>query len=1321
MEKNRKWQFVCILTVMALTIYNILPTVFYYLKPLHKPIDAKQSEEIVSQIEERINHLEQDALSWVRSFCDLLHLHPSKIELPPNHPQIIRVEFSQADDAQLFRSRVARAGSLISFGPSRLLLADQDGTEKTVLLQRMIPVHCEKDSSFFVYSAKESPEYNNWIIDRATQVALALIEKNPPQREEIQTAFTQKNVYELPGQNPIFSKVTIDFQKEKINLIPHPHVEFSGDLALSFLGKIHRSCNEKVSSDQEIFTISFHHLPEVSGVLLLDVETIAQKEISSLLYAMQTYWQPSHPDLKELTIVDRETYESLPLEQKALCLILGYSEANHSLYAALKGVERIGRAYEAFPNSPLAESFKNDLVAIGTILYQNGMQKVAIDHLNLPFAADFAFENDDFVSPILKASREDFVLQGSRKYAALDLSTLEQRIIAQNKIETAIHNDLIQWRDDFLAAQVHTDPRMHFDVAPPTSSVFWSNLSLSMKKMIRGDERKIIRWGLDLSGGKTVEIELKDHLATKVTLDADLKQGMNELYNRVNKMGLSEVSIRQAGEHIILDFPGSQSLSASELIKASAMSFHVINEKFSLENSSIGKAVDAFLQQVWEEALFSGKTDAASVHAIAQKRLHQEENKEVEPIKTLISHGLVLNAERKDLPSEEIDDLHSKIVLKKGSSPADWQGRNHPLLIVFADPVLEGSELENIFSSYDPSKGNFLSFGVSSRSATKRNGSFNPQNHLYAWTSRYSKEKILGTPYEADSHGRGWRMAVVLNDAVISAPSLESALKNQAQISGNFSQTEVQRLCSDLKAGSLSFTPYILSEKNVSPELGQTDRIKGISATFIALLLVIGSMLIYYRFAGLVASVAVLMNLAIMWAILQNVGATLTLAGIAGIILTLGMSIDANVLVFERIKEEFALTNRIGPAIHAGYKKAFSAIIDSNVTTIIAALILFNFDAGPIKSFALNLIVGIVSSMFTALFMTRFYFTGWLQNPKHTALKMAHWIKETRFDFLKQTKLAVFSAIVLIGVGSSLLFTQSSTLFGLDFTGGHAVTLELNPEDAEGAVGKVEQAFLLNGATRGDIQVRQMTPSHHLRILFSQGMEEKGKPFFGMALGGQDNPRIDWVIDSLSKNDLALSADATTKLKANWSAVSGQMSDSMRNQALFGFALSFIGIFIYLAFRFEYKFAAAAIGCLIHDVLITLALMGLLHALGAPIQIDLITIAALMTAVGYSLNDTIIIFDRIREEMAKSTKRSLKEIVNNSLNATLSRTMITSGSTLLVVLALLLIGGSSIFGFALVMTIGVVFGTLSSWFIAAPLMLYFHKREESQLILSKNI
>ncbi len=360
------------------------------------------------------------------------------------------------------------------------------------------------------------------------------------------------------------------------------------------------------------------------------------------------------------------------------------------------------------------------------------------------------------------------------------------------------------------------------------------------------------------------------------------------------------------------------------------------------------------MQEVWNEATVTGRKDPQNINRVAYSHLHAKQGESRSSAAQMLwENGLRLTPFNDPEASSSVDDSISKIAVFRGSDFSEGHNQTHPLLIVFRNWAIEGASLENIHAGYDPAKGNFLSFDVASSFAAggKR---IQPQSDLFSWTSRYSKERVLGSPLENFSRGRGWRMAVLLNDSIISAPTLDSGLRESAMISGSFTQREVSRLAADLKAGSLTFTPHILSEKNVSPELGKADRIKGITATAAALLLVIGSMLAYYRFAGLVASIAVLFNLLILWATLQNLGATLTLAGLAAVVLTVGMAVDANVLVFERIKEEFPSRAASASALSAGYKKAYSAIIDSNVTTIIAALILLNFDAGPIKSFAVN-------------------------------------------------------------------------------------------------------------------------------------------------------------------------------------------------------------------------------------------------------------------------------------------------------------------------------------------------------------------------------
>ncbi|MBM3207714.1 MAG: protein translocase subunit SecF, partial [Chlamydiae bacterium] len=432
--------------------------------------------------------------------------------------------------------------------------------------------------------------------------------------------------------------------------------------------------------------------------------------------------------------------------------------------------------------------------------------------------------------------------------------------------------------------------------------------------------------------------------------------------------------------------------------------------------------------------------------------------------------------------------------------------------------------------------------------------------------------------------------------------------------------------------------------------------------------------------------------------------------------------VDANVLVFERIREEFAISGRISSAIQGGYKKAFSAIVDSNVTTIIAGLVLLHFDSGPIKGFALTLIIGIVSSMFTALFMTKFFFLEWIKNPKNKKLDMLNWFKNKNFNFLKQTKLTLILSTIIITIGSVFFIVQKNTIMGMDFTGGYTLNLEITPSEKGNYRSDVEEALVKSGLTQQEFQIRELSPSNNIRLFLSNSLDQQGNVFYGLDIKynqianglSNQNPKVWWIISSLQNNGITITENSLASIDSSWAQISGQMSETMRNNAIFGLLLAMVGILVYITIRFEFKYAISATLCLAHDVLFTLAILAILHAINVPLQIDLNIIAALMTIVGYSLNDTIIVFDRIREDVKNMKNRKFTDIINHSLNVTLSRTLMTSGTTLLVLLPLIALGGSTILGFSLVMAIGVVFGTLSSLFVAAPLMLFFHKREEAK-------
>lgn len=1306
MEKKRKWQLPCILIVAFLTLFNILPTLFYYSAPLNELISEKKAKEISLQIQERVNQLKQDSLDWVHSFLDLHKIKAKSVQFDPESTEWISVSFNSKEDKTRFQSYFSKASSQIAFEPERLFLVE-GSSDKELWIQRKIGVHFDPDESLFIPIAKSSPEYKELILDRAETIAREA-SRFSSKSLDIKGKLRQDGF--ISFDQGYLKELKIDFEKERFILT------FKEDAPTNLLGeelfRISQNTNEGFVREPAGFVAQFHEGLNFSRALVLNIDTLAEKEQKNLLHTLKKRWNPEHPDLKDLFIVDHMEYAKLAPEEKALSIaVFPPLKGKDTLLLGMKGIFQIGKAYDEHPNHPLSGAFQKDLQKLLSLITATGYQRIGEVEGFTSF--DLLFENHHFKELLVQATRENFVHKGKNRTPLLELSTYEKRILEENKIDTEIHSALIKKNDQHLSAKVSLDPHEKFLYPKPAKNLFWSNFALSFKKILRGDPQKIIRWGLDLSGGKTVELELLDAKGEIVSSESDLKQGMNELYSRVNKMGLSEVSIRQTGSHISVDFPGSQNLSAKELIKASTMQFHIVNETFSHPYSRLVEPSQTFLQKVWDEASRKGKTDPASLQEIACKHLYSETPSE--EAKTLKENGLHF---RSKTENKEEGKVYSKIVVLRKDAK-DEGHKIHPLMIVFEDIALEGANLSDVHSAYDPSKGNYLSFSILS---TSKEG-LNPQTRLSSWTEKYSREGILGSPLETMTKGKGWRMAVVLNDSVISAPTLDSALRDSAMISGTFSQEEVRKLTSDLKAGSLTFTPHILSEKNVSPELGLKDRTKGIAASIIALLAVIVTMTAYYRFAGVVASFAVLFNLLILWAVLQNLGATLTLAGIAGIILTIGMAVDANVLVFERIKEEFDVTKNIKSAIKAGYSKAFSAILDSNITTVIAAFILLSFDAGPIKSFAMNLIIGITSSMFTALFVTRVYFTYWAKKKSSKKLTMSRLIEKTNFDFLKWKKVSFGVALSVILFGISLIGFKSNSVMGLDFSGGYSVQMELSPKNELSYADAVTDALLKKGIQRADFQVREMSPKNQVRILLSNHLEEKGQSFYGMQTETnssleklypfEKNPRALFIVEALKEINLSLTNESLKSLHESWTSVSGQMSSTMRLNAILGCSLAFLSIFIYLAFRFEAKFASAALGCLVHDVLITLGLIGIFHWLKVPVQIDLITIAAIMTTIGYSLNDTIIIFDRIREEMEKSPNRSLFRIANDAMNGTLSRTVITSGTTLVVLIVLLLFGGSSIFGFSLVMTLGVICGTLSSWYIATPMLLYLHDRKKS--------
>ncbi len=621
--------------------------------------------------------------------------------------------------------------------------------------------------------------------------------------------------------------------------------------------------------------------------------------------------------------------------------------------------------------------------------------------------------------------------------------------------------------------------------------------------------------------------------------------------------------------------------------------------------------------------------------------------------------------------------------------------------------------MTQIQPSHDSARGNVLRFSVKRRCQDEQGSWISPQEQLFSWTSQFAKGCVLGTPFEEHTRGSGYRMCVLLNGTVISSPTLDAPIREEAIISGDFSQKEITNLAKDLQAGSLSYAPRIISETNISAELGTYERRQGLTAVGVALVLVTLAMACHYRLAGCFAAAAVRFNLLYFWAALQTIQATLTLAGIAGIILTLGMAVDANVLVFERIREELRSGRSLPAAVQAGYKSAFTAIFDANLTTIIAGFILLSFDSGPMKAFAITLIIGIASSMFSSLFMTRVFFTWWA-GRRSRSLKMLDIIGRLAPNFLHRSRQVVGFSISLIVLGSIALALQGSSIVGMEFTGGHVAHLEFVPDRNicyRDALGK---ALASQGANPTDFQIRSLQDNHHVRVCLRPQISEMAQalsPNLQTASSLGQSPELSWLTSALESTPLHLNPATLPFLHDSFSSMSPQFSQHVQQQAILALLLAFLGIFLYLTFRFTRSYALSALLCLIHDVAISLGFVALARYLGMPLQLDLHAVAALLTIVGYSLNDTIVVFDRIREMQRKNRTSSFPDLVEKAIRDTLSRTVMTSFTTLLPLLALLLLGGATIFNFAFIMAVGVIFGTISSLFIAGPLLLFFEKKQ----------
>ncbi|VVT42504.1 hypothetical protein BOKEGFJH_00011 [Chlamydia avium] len=970
-----------------------------------------------------------------------------------------------------------------------------------------------------------------------------------------------------------------------------------------------------------------------------------------------------------------------------------------SIYIVLKGLRSIVAKYEKGPERE-SEIFRKDLQDLYSCFAH-------MDIYPHSMGDDEILEIRDPLQRLFDVWGEDFVVVNEGETARLEVRDVRDRLDTVNRIEKHRQDEWVRWHEQYDQACCSVDDQVRRRAAVPHHSAFIENLKLNIRKYSRGDS--VLRLGIDFIGGKQIRLAFKDHQGKKVTDKDGILRVSDELYARLNKLGVSDIEIRKEGDNLHLCVPGSMNIASEEILGTSKMTFHVVNEKFS-PYAPLRYEVQRFLDYLWFIAQDQGMTSPNDVNTLACRIFNQDTPLQLptsvkEAILKLRQEGLAFPKENDESSSSSLDTTYSMIAIER-----DSRKEINPLMIVFRNHALDGASLKDIRPEFAIGEGYILNFSVKNNPITKQAKDVSPTDNFHAWTSAYCQEGIQGTEKSQFSSGRGWRMAVILDGYVISDPVLNASLRDHASVSGKFSHREVSRLVMDLKSGAMSFVPEILSEEMISPELGKQQRIQGIVSVCLGLIVLIALMSIYYRFGGVIASGAVLLNLLLIWAALQYLDAPLTLTGLAGIVLAMGMAVDANVLVFERIREEYCLSHSLTQSVEAGYRKAFGAIIDSNLTTVFASVILLFLDTGPIRGFALTLILGIFSSMFTALFMTKFFFVVWMHKTQETQLHMMNKFIGIKHDFLKECKkLWLISAgIIALGI-ISLGFGAWDSVLGMDFKGGYALTLNMAEQksiDVSQFRTKLNAKFKQLGLSSRDFRIKGLDSSEKIKIYFSQNALTHVQVPENLSHDISDQ-NLSRVIGILSDTGLDVSSnDSLNQVQNFWFKVSGQFSNKMRIQACLALTGALLVILIYVSLRFEWRYALSAICALIHDLIATCAVLVSTHFFLQRIQIDLQAIGALMTVLGYSLNNTLIIFDRIREDRQKELFTPMSILINDALQKTLGRTVMTTATTLSVLLILLFVGGGSIFNFAYILTIGILLGTLSSLYIAPPLLLF---------------
>lgn len=790
--------------------------------------------------------------------------------------------------------------------------------------------------------------------------------------------------------------------------------------------------------------------------------------------------------------------------------------------------------------------------------------------------------------------------------------------------------------------------------------------------------KRSLNLGLDLQGGIHLVLEVKTEGMEQQDAQDAVAQAQEVIRNRVDQFGVAEPTIQRQGENrIIIELPGVQDVQrAKDLVGQTALLEFQLLEPYE-DRARLLQRIDQMLGagEAEEEAEADEPAEEAGLFEDDGEQLDLETGsrtlasmlgavgddfvvsaRDLQKVKNIIN-----SPEAQKLISSDVEFLFS-------SKPEGGEGAEYyRLFLVRKKPEMTGHMIQDAFVSIGQAI-DYMGQPIVNFSTTDEGV------RLFG--------RITGSHI-------GERMAIVMDQSVYSAPTIQSKItEGRGIITGSGTQEEAKDLSIVLRAGALPAEVEIIEDRTVGPSLGRDSIAQGRTAALYSMILIAIFMILYYRVAGIIADCALVLNILFIMAALAGFHATLTLPGIAGIILTIGMAVDANVLIFERIREELRAGKTVRAAIDAGYSNALSAILDANVTTFLVGVVLYQFGTGPIRGFALTLCIGIISSLFTAFFVTRVIFDLITRKSQGQTLSIGpvNLLANLRIPFLsfRTFGFGASAAVLLLGVVS--VVGINSIRPGIDFAGGTLLELHFDPplqiEQIRGKLASVPVGDKTLDLSKNEIKQFGSPNDILIRVSESQAGTKVADGIMAVLQKGfaANISELEWI--------------------RRQEKVGPKIGEELSGAAVRAVLVSLALILIYMAWRFHrFLYGIAAVAALFHDVLITMGLLSLFD-----IEITLAVVAGLLAIVGYSLNDTIVVFDRIRENLHTARKQGFETTVNLSINECLSRTLVTSVTTLVAVLVLMTFGGEVIRDFTITLMFGVIVGTYSSIFIASPVL-----------------